>query len=258
LTHPYTCRFQGVQAGWVDEYLAGLDCQWIDITDVPVDPEGTSYSLGFTSNPDGFLCEGTPVRDDNGNLVWEESGLTSEDGTPIRRPQCEFVPNWDVNNDESRDLTLLPSGSFVTEPCANGELDPRRNCGFQPQSGGLELPLADDQDESRTRTPQSDLGIPAGAFPCNPGEPVQMTCSVEEPSNPQIVRICDYSSVLETGVGCVFSDALANSLLAAPGIQVGFTCPLGRDENEAGGLFSLYTTPLFDEDDVQQVSCIVE
>ncbi len=258
LTHPYTCRFQGVQAGWIDEYLAGLDCQWIDITDVPVDPEGTTYSLGFTSNPDGFLCEGTPVRDENENLVWEPSGLTTEDGFPIRRPQCDYIPNWEVNNEDSRDLTLLPNGGFVTEPCANGELDPRRNCGFRPQSDGIELPPADDQEESRTRTPRSDLEALAGAFSCNPGESVQMTCSVEEPSTPQIVRICDYSAALETGVACVFSDALANEVLAESAVQVGFTCPLGRDETEAGGLFSLYTAPLFEEDGAQPVSCTVE
>ncbi|MCA9919608.1 MAG: hypothetical protein KC445_16735, partial [Anaerolineales bacterium] len=32
LTHDFTCNNQGIQAGWVDEYGAGLDCQWIDIT----------------------------------------------------------------------------------------------------------------------------------------------------------------------------------------------------------------------------------
>ncbi len=254
LTHPYTCRFQGVQAGWVDEYLAGLDCQWIDVTDVPVEPEGTTYSLGLTSNPDGFLCEGALVRDENENLVWEESGLTNEDGSPILRPQCEFVPDWDVNNDESRDLTVLPVGGFVTEPCVNGELDPRRNCGFQPQLEGVEMPPEADQNG----TPQSEPESPPGAFSCNPGDAVQMTCSIEEPSTPQILRICDYSSQLETGVACVFGDALANELLTESTVQFDFACPLARDEAEEGGLFSLYTAALFETDDRQTVSCRIE
>jgi hypothetical protein len=31
----YSCYNQGVQLGWYDEYYKELDCQWIDITDVP-------------------------------------------------------------------------------------------------------------------------------------------------------------------------------------------------------------------------------
>ncbi len=31
----YSCFNQGVQVGWYDEYYKELDCQWIDITDVP-------------------------------------------------------------------------------------------------------------------------------------------------------------------------------------------------------------------------------
>ncbi|HWB74583.1 MAG TPA: lysyl oxidase family protein [Nannocystaceae bacterium] len=31
----YSCYSQGVQVGWYDEYYKELDCQWIDITDIP-------------------------------------------------------------------------------------------------------------------------------------------------------------------------------------------------------------------------------
>jgi Lysyl oxidase len=31
----YSCYNQGVQVGWYDEYYKELDCQWIDVTDVP-------------------------------------------------------------------------------------------------------------------------------------------------------------------------------------------------------------------------------
>jgi hypothetical protein len=31
----YDCSFQGIQAGWSDVYTRGLDCQWVDVTDVP-------------------------------------------------------------------------------------------------------------------------------------------------------------------------------------------------------------------------------
>lgn len=28
----YYCNYQGLSAGWGDDYFAGLDCQWIDVT----------------------------------------------------------------------------------------------------------------------------------------------------------------------------------------------------------------------------------
>jgi hypothetical protein len=55
----YTCDFQGISAGWTDVYPAALDCQWIDVTDVPpgdytlevtVDPEGRFDELDETNN----------------------------------------------------------------------------------------------------------------------------------------------------------------------------------------------------------------
>ncbi|MCB9006044.1 MAG: hypothetical protein H6656_01410 [Ardenticatenaceae bacterium] len=39
----FSCNNQGIQAGWVDEYGAGLDCQWIDITDIEI--EGNDYGI---------------------------------------------------------------------------------------------------------------------------------------------------------------------------------------------------------------------
>ncbi|MFO0630836.1 MAG: lysyl oxidase family protein [Polyangiales bacterium] len=46
-TNRYTCESQGIQAGWADLYGNDLDCQWIDITDVPPG----SYLLAVTVNP---------------------------------------------------------------------------------------------------------------------------------------------------------------------------------------------------------------
>lgn len=49
----FDCDFQGIQAGWADIYDAGLDGQWIDVTDVA---PGT-YTLVITMNPDQELEE---------------------------------------------------------------------------------------------------------------------------------------------------------------------------------------------------------
>ncbi|MDX1614362.1 MAG: lysyl oxidase family protein [Candidatus Promineifilaceae bacterium] len=252
LTHPYSCRFQGVQAGWVDEYHAGLDCQWIDITDAALSEEAEPVSLGFISNPDQFLCEGALVRDEAGDRLWEPSGLTTADGRPIERPQCDFVEDWDVNNEAVRDVVIGSTGSFVTEPCQDYHLGPLRNCDFSEQLDGI----------SGLAPESAADGAPAGAseaagentpFTCAAGQSVQLTCDLTA-SAPQVIRICEYSEQLETGVACTYSDALANVTVTGT-TDVSFQCPLVRDENEPGGAFSLYTAPLLPEDEAAPVSC---
>ena len=253
LTHSFTCRFQGVQAGWVDEYHAGLDCQWIDITDVEVPAEGISVTLGFTSNPDQFLCEGTPVFDEQGNPVWEPSGLETSDGRDINRPACEFVDDWDVNNDDSLELFLLPAGGLMTDACAGGEIGPLRNCSFREQLDGVTLPQEDDEAGPE----ESEIELPDGAFACQPGRQVRLSCSVDDGDAPQVLRLCEYSHELGGGMACLFQEALANEVITGDENEFNFTCPAERDEREPGGAFSLYTTPLFDEGDSQPVACTV-
>jgi hypothetical protein len=49
----YTCEYQGIQRGWGDMYDRDLDCQWIDITDVPAG----QYSLRIALNTAHLLAE---------------------------------------------------------------------------------------------------------------------------------------------------------------------------------------------------------
>ena len=49
----YHCDFQGIQRGWSDVYSAGLDCQWIDVTDVPPG----DYLLHVNVNPARLIPE---------------------------------------------------------------------------------------------------------------------------------------------------------------------------------------------------------
>lgn len=49
----YWCGHQGISAGWLDVYTRDLDCQWLDITDVPAG----LYELRVTVNPDRDLTE---------------------------------------------------------------------------------------------------------------------------------------------------------------------------------------------------------
>jgi hypothetical protein len=52
-TPRFSCSFQGIQAGWADTYGSGLDCQWVDITDVPAG----DYQLRIEINPEHTLPE---------------------------------------------------------------------------------------------------------------------------------------------------------------------------------------------------------
>ena len=49
----YDCGFQGLQPGWADIYDRTLDCQWIDVTNVPAG----NYVLRVVVNPQGILAE---------------------------------------------------------------------------------------------------------------------------------------------------------------------------------------------------------
>jgi hypothetical protein len=232
LTHNYSCRAQGIQAGWVDEYIAGLDCQWLDITDLfdkaaVGGGQPQTYTLSFAFNPDEFICEGTLVRDEAGNVIFEDTGHTTPAGAPIRRPLCDLAPGWDENNVASLELTLPPQGGLITAACAPGEVSPLRNCGFREEP-----------------EPQS----------CSPGETVRLTCRMEQGAAPQTLRACEWSAALGAGVACTYQDALLNRVITTP-TEVSFTCPAARDDQEPGGKYLFYTAPAFPGDTAATIRC---
>lgn len=58
----YSCSSQGIQAGWSDLYGNALDCQWLDITDIP----SGDYHIRVTLNPNKAFQE---VTFDNNTAV---------------------------------------------------------------------------------------------------------------------------------------------------------------------------------------------
>lgn len=52
----YDCSFQGITAGWGDIYDSSLDCQWIDVTDLPPG----DYDLTVNVNAEHKLPEAGP------------------------------------------------------------------------------------------------------------------------------------------------------------------------------------------------------
>jgi hypothetical protein len=90
---------------------------------------------------------------------------------------------------------------------------------------------------------------------CTPGSTVQLSCSIDGDAPPQLLRICEASSVLETGTACTYTDSLINQMIAGDTVILSFACPFVRDENEPGGDYALYTAPLFSGDNFANVSC---
>ncbi|OFZ19195.1 MAG: hypothetical protein A2X94_11265 [Bdellovibrionales bacterium GWB1_55_8] len=50
----FDCGFQGISSGWSDIYDRSLDCQWLDVTDIPAG----NYLLRLEVNPDRTILEG--------------------------------------------------------------------------------------------------------------------------------------------------------------------------------------------------------
>ncbi len=248
LHQPYgDCAYQGVAAGWVDQYQAGLPSQWLDVTDL----EPGTYTRTFDSNPEGLLCEGTLVDADGEPLgpddpmVWGETDLLTEDGEPVEAPLCELSEGWDANNNDAIDVSLEAHGlGLITSDCTRGQLGPLRNCGFgsQPETAA-----------------------------CQPGQPAQAVLSIPGGSAPQVARLTEYSRQLRSPIPARYEESwvplqpgisdqpamLANAVVM-PGqpVVVRFDCPAPRNggAREPGGRYSIYTAPVWPGDDPAPVA----
>lgn len=229
LVHPYGCDFQGTAAGWGDDYIAGLDCQWVDITSVDA-RGGVSAPLVFHVNPDGFICEGKPILDAQGELTFETTTFIAENGLPEARIACEETDGWESDNIATATVEVPEHGGLVTSPCTRGQLGEKRNCGFVAG----DVPLA-----------------------CEPGEPVRLRCTSAQEALSQVVRVCEYSQALSTGTACLWHDALASGTVHGS-TTLEFGCPAARDATEPGGRLLVYTAPQLSQDPRGEVRCELE
>jgi hypothetical protein len=220
--HPFGCANQGIESGWGDDYIAGIECQWIDITG----QTAATRNLTFQSNPDGFICEGTPLLDGLGNQVWEPTSFVGENGLPVDRPVCSIPPAATANNAASVPVKIAATGGYTLKECNRGQTGPVRDCGWR---------------ETAVRT-------------CLPGSTVNLTCTPKKATDPmQAVRVCEASAALG-GTSCVYRDALANTSVDGQ-TTVSFTCPAPRGGVETGGRYSLYFAPVVDGDATGQIDC---
>ncbi len=229
LNHPYTnCIEQGVAVGWIDEYQMGLECQWLDVTDVTKNKDTV---LAFMSNPDALMCEGELKFDAQGKQIFEKTNFKTSDGKSVDRPQCDLYKDWDKNNSLSYEVHIPDVGeSYITEPCSRDEFGALRNCGLRQQRK---------------------------LFECEPGSSVTMRCSASQNAAAQVIRYCEASRALGTGIPCTYSDALATQIIPIES-DVTFACPAARDEAvETGGSYAIFTGALFPEDGTVPVNCVV-
>ncbi len=185
--------------------------------------------LSFDSNPDQFLCEGTPILDAEGNPTYVPTSFVTAAGETVDRIACTFPPAWDANNYAEVPATLPQVGGMVTTACRRGQLSPPRDCGFT-----------------------------AGPMPaCTAGQPTTLHCTLPPGAAPQVLRVCETSAVLGTGVDCFYRAALANVVLEDDA-TVSLTCPTARDAGEPGGSIALYAAPAYGGDATAMPTCTVE
>ncbi len=231
LVHPYSCDFQGIASGWGDTYIAGIEGNWIDITNMDIPAGGTWKNLRFRLNPDNFICEGTSVLDENGNQIFDPTDIIGENGKTVDRPRCEFVADHDENNFEKRRIHIPRDGGFITSPCTRSQAGPLRDCGWTEQA------------ENR---------------PCEPGSTVTLSCHTGPQAALQALRICENSSERGGVIACMFKEALATAIVGPVATPVTFACPMPRSlPNEPGGSYGYFAAAVLPTDPARQVTCQV-
>lgn len=228
LSHPYGCDNQGIASGWGDTYIAGIECNWIDITDLAIPAGGTTQTLEFKLNPDDFICEGEPVTDESGEQAFTPTGEIGENGEPVDRPLCEFAPGYQDNNLGRRSVAVPRDGGFITAACTRSQAGPLRDCGFKERAENVS---------------------------CRPGREVRLRCRTEGNDPAQVLRVCENSAELGGVTACMYRESLTNTIVGSTWTNVDFTCPAARGATEPGGSYGYFTAAVLPTDDNRPVTC---
>ena len=158
----FHCGFQGLTRGWADIYDASLDCQWVDITDVP---DG-DYLLRISINPDQVIEESTydnntvevPVTlapvDPLGQCTAPQQGLARDCG-------WGFAPGFQGATCVPGELVTLGCGCNDPSSCSG---DPMLRVCKGAEACGSDTALAS-VDDTCGLCPQVDFQCPeAGVF----------------------------------------------------------------------------------------------
>jgi len=225
-----SCTHQGISPGWSDIYNIGIPCQWYDISSL-----NQSGTLTTHVNFANLLCEGTPVLDSSGHVIWDPTDLESSLGGTVDKKRCTPISGAYDNNNVSAALTITGAGQgAITGACVRPghQFGPSKDCEFL---------------------------LVANMRPCTANATTHLSCNIpgsaSKPS--QIVRICESSVTFSAGTACVYVERLASDIVKDTAITITFTCPAARDSVEVGGWFSIYTSPLVPGDNSANVQCDV-
>jgi hypothetical protein len=159
-------------------------------------------------------------------LVFDPTQFHDAQGNTISRVRCRFAPNYAADNVGSVSVSHGP-GSFVNDPCTRGQIGPNRDCGFSP---------------------------PAEIHSCAAGSTVTLRCKTR--GSKQVLRICETSAALGTGIACTYLNSVSNSIIDGDSENVTFACPAVRDNSTIGaGGYTVQIAPLLTWQDRDEIAC---
>jgi len=228
-----TCNFQGISAGWGDEYQFGISGQWVDVTNIDT---SQPHDLSFDLNPQNFLCEGQPLDIYNqpvdptnlSALVFDPTPLKDAQGNTISRIRCQFAPNYAANNIAKVSISQEGMGAFVNDDCTRGQIGPLRDCGFT---------------------------MPSEVHSCAAGSTVNLLCQTS--GSKQVLRVCEASDALGAGIPCTYLNSVSNTIVDGDAESVTFTCPAMKDAAVPGtGGYSTLHAPLVPGQSAEPISIV--
>ena len=185
----YECEFQGISRGWYDRYRSGLDCQWIDVTDV----ESGDYALRVRINPERVLSE---LDYDNNDLDVSVTVPSFDMGVPCG-PNDDAGPDrmcgWQLGFSGQCQLgELIDAGCLQAGPdCALADCPEQpllRACAGAARSCLPAAALAASQNDCGT-CPRSTFRCPAGGaytlWLAAPDPGLELTCEVDVSQRPE-------------------------------------------------------------------------
>ncbi len=134
----YTCENQGIQRGYLDIYGDYLDCQWVDVTDVPPG----DYSLHVELNYEGLVLE----SDYSNNTA--DVAITVPASDVTRACPARATPGPD------RNCGLERAGTYPCTPGERLEVACSSICGLGSCTGDAFLRVCDVGDD-----PNCDSGL---------------------------------------------------------------------------------------------------
>jgi hypothetical protein len=181
----FHCGFQGLTRGWADIYDSGLDCQWVDITDVP---DG-DYLLRISINPDRVIEESNydnntvevPVTIAEPGPVDPLSACAKRDVGPLRECDWAFAAGYQGATCVPGEPTTVGCGCIEPVNCSGDPMlrvcDGTEACGSQTSLAFV--------DDTCDLCPQLEFTCPAGGVysvltgSYSSGEP--FVCKIEAP-----------------------------------------------------------------------------